>query len=229
MYTLTASFAHATLQLTSPYVKKHVWTLEWKNRYNLDHRPSKDNARQHKLELKYGLTEWWELEVAGKWENTPHRGNDYTVTDIETKLRFTEPGDYWIDVGADFTYNIGHGYGRADNVSAKLLLQHNHGDFQHTLNAHLARDIGDYRADDAALDIAWRTTYPLGDNLRIGAEYYGDLGDLDSIPDYSGQAHRIGPSVYGKIHAVAYEFAPLIGISHAAEDVLLKLHFKYNF
>lgn len=222
--------AAATFNVTSPYIQEGVWTLESKNRYDEDHRASEDNYRRHKLELKYGLTQWWEVETAGSWEKNPGQNYDFTILNIETKLRLTEPGEYWVDTAIDFSYNIADNRAAADSVDAKLLLRKNMDAFQHGMNIRLGREIGDNRNGSVGVDIAWKTLYKMEGMASPGIEYYGDFGSWNDTGSYSDQKHRIGPVLAVKLHdQVNVETAALFGISRATEDVAFKFNLKFDF
>ena len=84
----------------SPRVEQGEWELEYKGRYFYDRESDEHRQSQSKFALGYGPTSWWWTELYAEYEHTPGNGGGWSAFEWENRFQFTEPGQYWVDVGA---------------------------------------------------------------------------------------------------------------------------------
>ncbi|MGE0753683.1 MAG: FTR1 family protein, partial [Alphaproteobacteria bacterium] len=222
--------ADAAYSVTSPHVEESIFEIELKNSFTRDEDGSKDRFHQHVLGIGYGFTNWWALEIEGELEKARGNGYEYTATEIENKFQFTEPGEYWLDWGAQLSYELKHENQSADKIEAKLLIEKDIGKWAHIANLVLEKQVGTYRSGSTEFEFAWETQYLWMRHLNPGFEYYGGWNEIKRTGNYDNQKHRIGPVLYGRlIEGFKYELGWLIGLSKAAEDHVIKLNVEYEF
>ena len=86
----------------SPRVELGEWELEYKGRYRYgpDRNGESQRETQNKAALGYGPTAYWWTEVYAEREATPENGDHWSAFEWENRFQFTEPGEYWLDLGA---------------------------------------------------------------------------------------------------------------------------------
>lgn len=221
--------AHA-FDVDTPYVEQGMAEIELKNRWDSDNRASEDNFRQHVLGVGYGFTSWWSAELEGEWEKEAGHGYSFNATEIENVFQLTDPGEYFLDVGAEVKYEWSHEHQHADEAKALLLLAKQTTQFTHALNVGLSQEVGDYKNRNPEWEAKWMTKYNYLPYFNPGIEYYGEFGEVSHGGDWDGQKHRFGPAIYGKLPGgFQYELGWLIGASKAAEDHAVKLNIEYEF
>lgn len=225
-----AGQADAAKTVTSPYVEEGKVKLEWQGGYDIDDDNDVDGAWKQKASAGYGVNAFWytELEAGIAERGTRNADTEFSYVAWENKFQFTQPGQYWLDLGlrAKYEYNTNTGL---DSVEAKLLLAKKTGDFSHLANITLDRDVGNGAANDTNAALSWGTSYSYRDSFKPGFEIYSDLGPIGEETDFDEQTHQVGPVAYGKLGAIKYDVGYLFGVSDAAPDGSLKAILKYDF
>jgi hypothetical protein len=220
--------AHAAYYVYSPRVEKGILEIESKNAFDFnDHG---DDERQHKLAVGYGVTNWWALELYGEWEKESRHGYDYTATEIENIFQFTDPGEYWLDVGAKLEYEFNDEPNSPDKVEAGLLLEKRYTDFTHTANFVVVQEVGENANNNPEWEVAWRSLYMYQPMLNPGFEYYGEFGEVAHSGSFDEQSHHLGPVIAGTIYpGLKYDLGLLFGLSDSASDKAVKFNLEYEF
>ena len=218
------------LNVNSPYVEEGMLEVELKNRYDIDDRSSEDNFRQHILEVKYGVTNWWAFAVEGEWEKDPDDGYHYEATEIESIFQLTDVGEYWLDAGIKTIYVFKHPSGTSDRMKVYALLAKQYTEFTHVANLGIEQDVGNNKNRNPKFDAKWMTQYHYTPMISPGFEYYGEYGEISDPSDYDAQKHRLGPVIYGNLgNGFKYNLGWLFGLSDATEDHAIKLNLEYEF
>lgn len=226
---LSGSNANA-LHIYSPYVEKGVMEIESVNRFDFDDRSSENNYRKHQLAIEYGFTSQWKAALYGEWEKENNRGYKYTATEIENIFQLTDVGEYWLDVGAQASYEFAHTSGGADKFETFLLLAKNFNKFTTIANIGLEQEVGNNANSNPEGELRMLAKYNYIPILNPAVEYHASFGEISDPKSYSEQKHRLGPVLYGKIgNGVKYELGTLFGISKAAEDYVIKFNLEYEF
>lgn len=227
MLNSTPAFA---LNVYSPYVEEGIAEIELKNRYDLDDRASEDNFRQHILELAYGVSSWWSVEIEGEWEKDPGDGYHYEATEVYNNFQLTDVGEYWLDAGLQVKYVFKHPAGSADRLKIYALLAKQYTQFTHVANIGIEQETTNNYNRNPKADAKWMTRYLYTPILNPGFEYYGEYGEISDPSDYDAQKHRLGPVIYGALgRGFKYELGWLFGLSKATEDHAVKFNIEYEF
>ena len=246
----TASEALATKKVYSPIVHKGELEIEARGSYDFDTRDEKDGKQEQKYAVGYGVTDFWFTEVYGEVKKTPEEleeGSEespekkweFESVEWENRFQLAEQGEWWIDTGLYFAYEFAAKHKDPDKIEVKLLLEKQLGDFVHTANLIVEREIGGETADDEEKEphewegsVAWSTRYRWQQWLEPGIEVWFDLGELKKIHSFNEQNDQIGPVIYGKIgDHVKYDVGYLFGISEEAPAGTLKwiVEFEWYF
>ena len=218
------------LEVHSPYVEKGIMEIESKNRFDLDSRQGESGFRQHQIELGYGITSRWAIELAGEMEKEPQNGYKYTATEIENIFQLTEVGEYWADLGLQASYEFAHPKGSSDKVEVFLLAAKNINKFTTMLNIGFEKEVGDNSNKNPEGEIKWMAKYNYLPKFSPGVEYYGEFGEIGDPETYSNQKHRLGPVIYGQLApGFKYDVGTLFGISKSTPDYTVKVNLEYEF
>lgn len=205
----------------SPRVEQGEWELELKERYFYDPDSNEHRQTQSKLALGYGLTSYWWTEINAEYEHTPGSGGGWSAFEWENRFQFTEPGQYWMDVGALVEIERLHpGNGKEAHVG--LLLEKEIDETTLTVNALLNRVFADeestgwvpaYRAQ-----WAWRWRPEIQPLVQL----HGDRDSTYLGPGLSGKS-RIGSQ------RVEYHLAWLRRVSGDTPRDALRVQLEFEF
>jgi hypothetical protein len=220
------SYAHAHFDVHSPRVEKGIAEVESKNTFGFDD----EDTRQHVIELKYGLTDWWALALEGEWEEENSSGYAYTATAIDNYFQFFEPGEYWLDTGAILEYEFSHESQHPNKVEGTLLLEKQAGRFVNTANIIVEKEVGRYHEASTEFGLSWKTGYLYQPEVNPGIEYYAEFGEIKHTGDFDSQDHRFGPVIFGSFYpGLKYDLGWLFGLSDSSVDNTLKFNIEYEF
>jgi high-affinity iron transporter len=222
--------AYATQKVYSPYVEKGELELEWRGGYDIDDEDDVDGAWKQKLAIGYGFTDFWFSEIYGEVEKEGDDDADaeFSAMEWENKFQLTQPGEYWLDVGAlvELEYNTSGG---ADKAEGKLLLAKETGKFTHMVNLVAEREFGEDAENETETGLSWSTRYRYRPEFEPGFEIHSEFGELGESSSFDEQEHQIGPVFYGKIGPVKYDVGYLFGVSDAAPDGSIKALLEYEW
>ncbi len=183
-----------------------------------------------KIELGYGVTERWYTEIGVEFEKEGESGADPSTEgiEIENKVMLTEPGEYWLDVGAknEIFYNTSGG---ADKTELKLLLAKKTAKFYHLANLGAELEFGEDAESGFETSAAWSSRYRWKPVFEPGFEIHSEFGNTNDNSDHDEQKHQIGPVAYGKIGEIKYDVGYLFGATDAVPDGTIKFILEYEF
>ncbi len=236
-FLFSADRAMSFPKVYSPIVEKGEIEIEHEGLYTFDKRKEKNRAQTEKLAVGYGVTNRWATEVYGEVENNreEEKGMDFQNVEWENRFQFFEQGQYWLDAGFYVAYEFAAKDRAPDKLETKLLLEKQLGDFVHTANLILEREIGGKPAEDEEKEkhdweggVAWSTRYRWKQYLEPGVEIHYDAKELNKRHKFDEQELQIGPALYGKIGPVKYNVGYLFGITDAAPAGALKWVVEYE-
>jgi hypothetical protein len=205
--------------------------------------PNDPRATAPHIGFGYGVTREWYSELAVGYLHTPETGtqqsdlnwqNDYLLTrgqypfDLAihtnvTKYRTLDP-----ERRAEY-----FGEYRGVNVEFGPVLQTDIGRVQ--LNANLLFD-RTYRSESPSrmqMKYQWQAKYRFFQQLHLGLQGFGELGDWDHWAPRSQQSHRAGPVISGVMpmgqQALKYEASFLFGSIIAEQAKTLSMRVQYVF
>ena len=230
--------AGAAKHVYSPIVQKGELELETTGTYDLDHSKEKNAAQEYKNAIGYGVTDRWATEFYGEFERQPQENDDGTISqssvkfthlEWENRYQLTEQGQYWLDVGLYFAYEIPVREKDPGEVEGKLLLEKSTQNFTHIANLIIEKEVGGGSTEQTAAGMAWSSRYRLSEHFQPGFEYWADFGQVRNRLAYHEQSHQAGPAFYGRLTPhIKYDVGYLFGISHAAPAGELKWALEYE-
>ncbi|HSC76159.1 MAG TPA: FTR1 family protein [Pseudomonadales bacterium] len=191
-----------------------------------------DGERGGKLEIGYGITEWWSSEVEFEWLKPANEGTGYDATAWTNVFRFTEPGQYWVDIGwyAEFAFPDAHEEAKA--LETGPMFQKEIGRTVNNLNLIWVRDFGSQADHDTEFEYTWQTRIKGNPLLEFGVQGMGELGDWDDTNPGHDQEHKLGPAIFGEYklnHSkIKYDAAILVGVTDDTPDETLRFALEYE-
>ena len=231
--------AYAEKHVYTPIIVKGEWELETTGVYDIDHSKSKNAVQEYKNSIGYGLTDRWATELYGEFERQPQQDDNgnafissvkFTHLEWENRYQLTEQGQYWLDAGLYFAYEIPMRQKDPGRIEGKILLEKSPGQFTHTANIIFNKEVGGGTTQETTAGLAWSSRYRLSEHFQPGIEYWIDFGEIHKALHYDQQSHQVGPAIYGRLtRHIKYDLGFLFGISAAAPRGELKWILEYEF
>ena len=234
---LAPDSASAFPKVYSPIIEQGEVEIEHEGLYTFDKQKEKDRAQTEKFAIGYGITDRWATEVYGEVENDreAEKGMDFKNTEWENRFQFFEPGQYWLDAGFYIAYEFAAKDRESDKLETKLLLEKQSGDFVHTANLVLEREIGGKPAEDEEKvkhqwegGVAWSSRYRWKQVFEPGVEIHYNAKALNERTSFNEQEFQIGPALYGKVGPIKYDMGYLFGVTDASSNGTLKWVVEYE-
>ena len=207
----------------SPRVEQGEWELEYKGRYwyGLDRDNESHRETQSKFALGYGPTSYWWTELYAEYEHTPASGGGWSAFEWENRFQLTEPGQYWLDVGALVELERTHpGAGKEARVG--LLTEKEIDATTLTVNWLVGREFGDEASSRWEQDYRAQWAWRWRPEVQPLLQWQGD--------EHSGYA---GPGVAGKTRIatqrVGYHLTWLRRISGDVPRNALRVQLEFEF
>ena len=233
---LTSAPAHADangyVHLPDVVAGEHEIDLKWGRQQER----SGSNGAAGSVGLGYGVNDVWFTEVYGKYVRDPGADTVFDATEWENRFRFTEAGQYPVDVG--FLLEIERPTQRADGYEVTLgpLLQTQSGPWQGNLNLLMRDHVRSNTARPRELLYEAQLRYRHQESLDWGLQALGSFGAWQSDPASlaDGRSHRIGPAWFGKLRtgdhtAVVWNAAVLFRVGQGPLGTTLRLQAEYEF
>ena len=223
------SNAFAADKIYSPNVVKGELEMEYSGSATFDHRHDKNHVQEHELEMEYGFTDRFSLELNGELEKEPGHALKTSSLGIGGRFQFFEQGENWIDSGLLVSYGRALNRAEADTLEAKLLLEKQTGPFLHRANIGIEQAVGPHSASAPERVLGFNTRYRYSQYVQPGVEIQSDFGKSSEHKHFNQQEHVAGPALYGELAPhVKYEAAYLVGISDEAAHNTARLLLEYE-
>lgn len=226
--------SHASHVIYSPTVEQGEYEIELRGHTTFDSDSSKNSQEKYKIDLGYGVTDYWSTAFVAEIEEDATGKLEYEASAWENRFQLTEQGEYWVDVGLYLEYEYAHEDTSNDKIEGKLLLEKSAGQYVNTANLIFSRELGSSASNATNFEYAWRTRYLLNKQFEPAIEIYGEMGEVGKVLPSDQQDHRIGPVVGGVFSSTThskwvYEVGYLFGVTDAAPDGTLKFVLEYEF
>lgn len=183
-----------------------------------------------------GVSDTWFTEVYVQFANSTdgaHGGGLDTVS-WENVVRFSEPGQWPVDVGATVEIERPRAGSQGWKVTAGPLLQKDFDQVQVNANLLVARSFDGGPYQPTQLSYQFQVRYRSDPRLDFGLQALGNMATWNHWGSPGGQAHRLGPAIFGTHRLSArsnldYNAAILLGVSRAAADATLRAQIEYEF
>ena len=228
-----SSICLADPKVYSPKVDKGELAVEIRGNTTVDDDDAEDGTQRHVFELEYGVTDWWKTALVGRL-NKPGDGTlRYDSTAWENIFEVTDETAYWLGTGIYFEYKLADESGVPDTVETKLLLEKTAFSFVNTLNLIFEKEVGAHSEESVEFEYAWRTKKEIADDIALGIEAFGELGEIRNTESLGDQEHRIGPVFYHEIEIggldIEYNLAWLFGLTDHSPDHTFRWQLEFEF
>lgn len=224
--------ANAGLVVYSPVVEAGEYAVELRMQRDVDGRPDRNGAEEHKAEFEFAPTANWLTEGLVTYKRDPGGARRATEISWENIIALAPQGQNWADVGLLFEYahalvSDGH-----DAIEVGLLAEKEFGKAVVTVNVTGEQALT--AGSRAELGYSLRAKWRLAERFEPGVEFFGDCGEWGRLGSVTRQRHQIGPSVTGRARlaphrALRYEAAWVFGVTQGAPDSTARLQLEYEF
>lgn len=193
-----------------------------------------DNQQVYNLAVGYGATSWWLTELEGEWEKSPKEDAQMSELAWENTFQLTEPGEYWLNLGAFAEYAWPQHSAERPDVKLGPILQLQYETSLHTVNLFFERQVGPRAETAVEFTYAWQSRFRLTQSLDAGFEIFGAPGEAGKPLPAKEQDVRAGPVLYGQFKPgartkVQYELGYLFGATDATPDGTWKVNVELEF
>lgn len=222
------NLAYAIDKIYSPNIEKGELEIEYIGNSSFDAPQEENAATNHALEIEYGLTDRFLLELEGEIENEESEPTKFEALEFAGRYQITKR-DYLIQSAFQVGYEYKPHEGDADEVVSKLYLESRTGQFLHRTNFIAAQEVGEDDEGGPELSWLWSSRYRYNKHFQPGFEIQSNFGKTNEPLGFNEQEHFVGPSLYGAIgYGFNYEAAYLLGVSDAAADQAVRWVLEYE-
>ena len=193
-----------------------------------------DGERAWKVAIGHGVTDWWKSEVEFEWEKESNEGTKYTEVELVNIFRFTEPGEYFVDVGLFTELKFPDEGDDANKLEIGPMFQKEIGRTVNNLNLIWVRDYGSNADHDTEFEYTWQSRWKGNPALEFGVQGMGETGNWDDSKPGHDQEHKMGPAIFGEIktgpghNKMKYDAAVLVGMTDDTPDATLRFQVEYE-
>jgi len=211
----------------SPHINEGQSEVELRGFYTRDGRFDLNDQAASELSLSHAFTGWWKPEIyVVEYEKNPGENAGLVGYEFENTFQFSQPGQYWVDVGLLASLELPSTKGEKDRLEFGPLFEKTFGRFDHRLNLIWEKEIGAGAARHYEFRYSYSGSYALSGPFQPGIEFYGRPGD---------HAYQIGPVVHGEWHVpgttgdIEYRVGLLHGINTDAPRRTWVAQVEYEF
>lgn len=190
--------------------RSYVWTyeyvttpkgdieLEWWSTNKIEDTQVKEkNSWEHQFEIEYGITDHWDIALYQRWKQTndPVKGNEYMYVGpkVETRYRFFEAGDYFVDPLLYAEYKLDSGLeDPSSTLEGKIILAKDISRVNIAFNYVLESDLDEKAVAEHKYDVG--INYEIVPAFRLGAESKGKFHERGGVglgPTLAWQSEKI--------------------------------------
>lgn len=211
----------------SPHVNRGQSEIELRGFYASDDRFAFNGAAASELSLAHAFTDWWKPEIyVAEYEKNPGESAGLVGYEFENTFQFTQPGQYWVDVGLLASLELPSIKGEDNRLEFGPLFEKTFGRFDHRLNLIWEKEIGAGASRHYEFRYSYSGTYAFSGPFQPGIEFYGRPAD---------RAYQIGPIVHGEWHVpgttgnIEYRVGLLQGVNTDAPRRTWVAQIEYEF
>jgi hypothetical protein len=228
LWLLAGAGAHADdFIVYSPHVNEGQSEIELRGFYTGDDRFIYKGQAASELSLSHAFTGWWKPEIyVAEYARDPGATAGLVGHEFENTFQFTQPGQYWVDVGFLASLELPSIKGENNRLELGPLLEKTFGRFDLRLNLIWEKEIGAGASRRYEFRYSYSGTYALSGAFQPGVEFYGRPDD---------RAYQIGPVVGGERHVpgtagdIEYRVGLLQGVNTDAPRRTWVAQIEYEF
>ncbi|WP_156822147.1 hypothetical protein [Azoarcus sp. KH32C] len=229
-----ASMAHAgpADHIFTPNVEYGEREIEFSAGSFRDH--GKEDETAGVLTFGMGVTQFWFTEIGVEYER--ERGESFRreAFEWENKFQLTEPGQYFIDLGALVEIERPRDHDEGWELKIGLLTQKDFDKVQLNFNLLAERHYDSEEKSRTEVGYQWQAKYRWMPQFEVGLQGLGVFGNWGSWERNGDQEHSVGPAIFGKIQtggrtAIKYNAAYLVGLTKPSPDHTLRATVEFEF
>jgi len=183
-----------------------------------------------------GVNDIWFTELYAQFANSSPGadGGGLDAVSWENIVRFSDPGQWPVDVGAAVEIERPRAGSRGWKITAGPLFQKDIDQIQVNANFQLQRQFDGGFQLSTQLNYRLQLRYRSDPRLEFGMQAFGEMGAWNHWGRPQGQVHRLGPAIFGERKlspstGLHYNAAVLLGASRGAADVTLRTQIEYEY
>ena len=211
----------------SPHVLATQSEIELRGYQFQDSRTDFNGGRAAELSLAHAFTDWWKPELyLVRYQKDPAGSGRLLGYEFENTFQFTQPGEFWADVGFLAAYEHQTVAGLSDTLEFGPLLEKKAGRFDYRINVIWEKQVGNGASRNYMVRSSYSATYAVSGALRPGFEAYVRPDD---------HAYQVGPVLAGEWHLPAmnagfeYRIGVVLGVNAAAPRQTWLAQIAYEF
>jgi hypothetical protein len=193
---------------------------------------SAKNAFTHTAELEYGFTDAFTAELYATAAHAPGEPLRYAETRLALRYHFFQRYSRYFNPAIYLEYIVPTaGFGDPQEFEAKLVLDHDYGDFRLALNPGILHAVS---GDSVSAgwkgifngSLYWRRFY----RVQPGLELYSEFGSLSHAARFSRQTNTLFPSVNIRFaERFIWNIGVGFGLTNEVDHRIVKSIFSYEF
>ena len=211
----------------SPYVLATQSEIELRGYQYEDSRAVFTGGSAAEFSVSHAFTDWWKPEIyVVQFQKDPGSAGRLLGYEFENTLQFTQPGEFWADLGFLASYEHQIVAGMTDAVEFGPLVEKSAGRFTYKVNFIWEKEVGAGASGKYMLRSSYSGTYTISGAFRPGVEAY--VGPND-------RAYQVGPIAAGEWHVPGttsgfeYRAGVVLGINAAAPRQTWLAQVEYEF
>ena len=215
-------------KVSAPDVTKGNLEFEYRASNDFDSRASKDNSKQFKSDVNYGVTNRFRIEFKSVINELPHQSSK--LSSIETSLRyqFFKKDEAFLSSAIETTYKASTQAHQANAYETKLLFSKDINKVTNIANIAFYQQVGADRKSGTDIVVSWKSRYNIISYFEPGFEVYRDFGRINLNLPYQKQTVQYGPTISGKIGKhYKYDVGYLYGKTTASPNGRVKAILTY--
>jgi hypothetical protein len=167
------------------------------------------------------------------WNRAADANTRYEGFSLVNVFRFSEPGEYWVDVGLFSELGFPDESEEANVIEIGPMFQKEIGDTVNNLNVIFVRDYGNNAEHETEFEYEYQTKWLGNKKLEFGLQALGEFGEVEDTNSFGDQEHKIGPAIFGELptgnhQKVKYNAALLAGLTDNTPDETLRFTVEYE-
>lgn len=191
-----------------------------------------------RIHYDQALTGWYQFRVIAAFRRPDTGEADFSGLTLENWFQWSEEGtdNAGFNGGLRLAYTLTDD-GEPDEAAVRLTLTDKFADvWEWRANAIAEIETGSGRDDGTALETRLQVTRALNSSFpgttrwRLGAELFSEYGNTKDIPEFSDQAHQLGPVLKAEWdNGIYLQAAVRRGITDGADDWMGKIFIGREF
>ena len=188
------------------------------------------------VSLGTGVNDRWftELYLQFASPTAANRTSGFDAISWENVVRFAEPGEWPVDLGALFEIERPRAGTQGLTFTVGPMLQTDVDRLQINLNLLFSRVVDGDNTIPTQMGYQFQLKYRSDPALEFGMQALGDVGSWNRWGNPEGQSHRLGPALFGRQklgagRTLGYNAALLVGASNGAPNTTVRAQLDIEF